>query len=100
QPDGVLLDLMLPLVGGVDILRKIRAQKQFQKLPVIVFTNSYASSMIHEAMEAGATQVFNKAAIMPQAVVDALNRALYPLLPSVASSTSAPPRSTESHRLA
>ena len=29
RPDVVLLDLMLPLINGCDILRKIRAQKAF-----------------------------------------------------------------------
>jgi DNA-binding response OmpR family regulator/HPt (histidine-containing phosphotransfer) domain-containing protein len=72
HPDAVLLDLMLPKMNGVDILKKIRAQSQFQRLPVIVFTNAYVPNMIQEAFGAGATQVFNKATLTPRQVIDSL----------------------------
>ena len=72
HPDAVLLDLMLPKMNGVEILKKIRAQSQFQRLPVIVFTNAYVPNMIQEAFGAGATQVFNKATLTPRQVIDAL----------------------------
>jgi CheY-like chemotaxis protein len=61
QPDGVLLDLMLPKMNGIDILKKIRAQGHFAQVPNVVFTNAYVPNMKQEAFSAGATQVFNKA---------------------------------------
>ena len=76
RPDGVLLDLMLPKMNGVEILKKIRAQAQFQKMPVIVFTNAYVSNMIQESFTAGASAVYNKATLTPRQIVDALNTAL------------------------
>ncbi len=76
QPNAILLDLMLPKMDGIQILKKIRAQKAFQNLPVIVFTNAYLPNMIQEATAAGANQVFNKAALTPRQIVDAINRAL------------------------
>jgi len=60
KPDGVLLDLMLPNMDGIQILRKTRAQKQFETMPIIVFSNSFISGMLDEAVSAGATRVFNK----------------------------------------
>jgi len=76
KPEGVLLDLMLPKMNGIDILKKIRAQGQFQKIPIIVFTNAYVPNMIQEAFGAGATQVFNKATLSPRQILDALHVAL------------------------
>jgi CheY-like chemotaxis protein len=73
HPHGVLLDLMLPKMNGVDILKKIRAQSQFAKIPVIVFTNAYVPNMIQEAQAAGASQVFNKATLTPRQIIDALH---------------------------
>ena len=73
HPDGVLLDLMLPKMNGVDILKKIRAQSQFTQVPVIVFTNAYVPNMIQEAFSAGASQVFNKATLTPRQILDSLN---------------------------
>jgi DNA-binding response OmpR family regulator/HPt (histidine-containing phosphotransfer) domain-containing protein len=73
HPDGVLLDLMLPKMNGVDILKKIRAQSQFANVPVIVFTNAYVPNMIQEAFSAGASQVFNKATLTPRQILDSLH---------------------------
>ena len=56
RPDGILLDLMLPKMNGVEILKKIRAQAQFQKIPVVVFTNAYVTNMIQESFTAGASR--------------------------------------------
>jgi len=77
HPDAVLLDLMLPKMNGVDILKKIRAQAQFQKIPIIVFTNAYVPNMIHESFQAGATQVFNKATLTPRQIIDAIHNAIF-----------------------
>src|SRR6185436_7106161 len=72
HPDVVLLDLMLPKMNGVEILKKLRAQPQFARLPIIVFTNAYVPNMIQEAFSAGASQVFNKATLTPRQILDAL----------------------------
>jgi DNA-binding response OmpR family regulator/HPt (histidine-containing phosphotransfer) domain-containing protein len=77
HPEAVLLDLMLPKLNGIDILKKIRAQTQFQRVPIIVFTNAYVPNMIQEAFQAGATQVFNKATLTPRQVIDALQTAMF-----------------------
>lgn len=90
RPDAILLDLMLPKIDGLQILRKMRAQKQFEKTPILVFTNAYVPNMVQEASQAGATQVFNKAAITPRHVIEALNQALFPNKPAGAASTAPP----------
>jgi DNA-binding response OmpR family regulator len=72
KPHAVLLDLMLPKMNGVDILKKIRAQSQFAHVPVIVFTNAYVPNMIQEAFAAGASQVFNKSTLTPRQILDSL----------------------------
>jgi DNA-binding response OmpR family regulator/HPt (histidine-containing phosphotransfer) domain-containing protein len=77
HPDVVLLDLMLPKMNGIEILKKIRAQPQFLKVPIIVFTNAYVPNMINESFQAGATQVFNKATLTPRQIIEAIYNALY-----------------------
>src|SRR5437867_1565846 len=76
RPDVVLLDLMLPQINGVEILKKIRVQKKFEHLPVIVFTNAYFREMIQDALDAGATQVFHKATLTPRQLLEAVEEAL------------------------
>src|ERR1051326_2455922 len=72
KPDAVLLDLMLPKMNGVEVLRNIMAEKDYNRIPIIVFTNAYVSNMVNEAFLAGATLVFNKASVTAGQILDAL----------------------------
>lgn len=78
KPDAMLLDLMLPKLNGVGLLKKIRAVREFEKLPVIVFTNAYVSNMIHEAFSAGASAVYNKSSVTPRQIIDVFGTLLSP----------------------
>src|SRR5438552_6206693 len=69
-PDVVLLDLMLPEVNGVEVLKFIRAQEITRALPVIVFTNSYAGGLVQAARAAGANKCLSKAMCTPAQLVD------------------------------
>lgn len=75
KPDAVLLDLMLPRMSGLEVLKKIRAVREFEEVPIFVFTNAYVTTMIRDATAAGATSVFNKASATPYQVIDMLNKA-------------------------
>src|SRR5688572_25167449 len=90
SPDAVMLDLMLPRMNGVDVLKKIRSRSEFQHTPVIVFTNAYVPTMINEAYQAGATQVFNKATLTPRQILDALHTAIFSEHPDFTNSGAAP----------
>src|SRR5881394_450380 len=72
-PDAMLLDLMLPKMNGIEILKKMRAQSKFASIPIVVFTNAYVPNMIQEAFSAGASQVFNKATLTPRQILDSLH---------------------------
>lgn len=72
RPDAVLLDLMLPKITGVDVMRQIRAEADFEKLPLIVFSNTYLSNMVQDAWKAGATKCLSKANCTPRQVIDVL----------------------------
>ena len=79
KPDVVLLDLMLPKVNGMDVLKRIRARPEYKTLPVIVFSNSYSADVMQQAWGFGATDVLHKSSTPPRNVVLALVRALQPL---------------------
>jgi DNA-binding response OmpR family regulator len=87
HPDAILLDLMLPKINGVDILKKIRAQAQFARVPVIVFTNAYVPNMIQEAVTAGASHVCNKATLTPRQVLDLVHQLINNTTPTAATGT-------------
>lgn len=72
RPDAVVLDLMLPKMTGVDFMKQIRSQPDFQQLPVIVFSNTYLTNMVQEAWKAGATKCLSKANCTPKQVIEVL----------------------------
>jgi CheY-like chemotaxis protein len=76
KPDGLLLDLMLPKLNGIDLLKKVRAVREFEKLPIVVFTNAYVANMIHEAFSSGASAVYNKSTVTPRQIIDVLTNML------------------------
>jgi CheY-like chemotaxis protein len=50
----VLLDLHLPKIHGLEVLRRIKADEFARKIPVVVLTVSQRDDHIHEALRLGA----------------------------------------------
>jgi CheY-like chemotaxis protein len=76
RPDVVLLDLQLPQVNGIEVLKFIRATPELRSLPVIVFTNAYLGNMVQSAWKAGANKCLTKAICTPRQVVDVVRHTL------------------------
>jgi DNA-binding response OmpR family regulator len=109
QPDALILDLMLPGISGLDVLKQIRASDAFSQLPVVVLSNTYLTSMVQEAWKAGANKCLSKASSTPKSVMDVIRslvqsdsktdapRPLQPYSPVAlpSSSTSNPPRTRD-----
>jgi CheY-like chemotaxis protein len=76
RPDVVLLDLMLPKMTGVELMKQIRSDPDFQHLPIVVFSNTYLTNMVQEAWKAGATKCLSKINCTPKHIIDALRGAL------------------------
>lgn len=71
----VLLDIMLPNMDGMAILRRIRAQKKFEFLPILVITG-VQKALQAQILNAGATLVLSKGEVSPQKLVDAVKEQL------------------------
>ncbi len=76
RPDALLLDLMLPKVTGVDLMKQVRSEADFATMPIIVFSNTYLTNMVQEAWKAGATKCLSKASCTPKHVIEALRTTL------------------------
>jgi DNA-binding response OmpR family regulator/HPt (histidine-containing phosphotransfer) domain-containing protein len=76
RPDALLLDLMLPKVTGVELMKQMRAETDFAQTPIIVFSNTYLSNMVQDAWKAGATKCLSKASCTPKHVIEALRSTL------------------------
>jgi two-component system response regulator len=53
SPRVILLDLKLPLVDGIEVLRRIKADERTSKIPVVVLTSSAEDRDIVETYRLG-----------------------------------------------
>lgn len=53
-PDLIMLDVNLPKITGLDILKKIKQNKIVGKIPIVVFTSSDSASDMEYCYENGA----------------------------------------------
>src|SRR5207237_7393734 len=68
--DLVILDLCLPGINTVELIRNIRLDSAMQSLPVIAFSNPYLSNLARAAVEAGATKCVAKVDNTPEQIVE------------------------------
>jgi len=76
RPDVIVLDLMLPKVTGLELMKEIRAEPDMEKVPLIVFSNTYLTNMVQEAWKAGATKCLSKANCTPRHVLEVIRSTL------------------------
>jgi two-component system response regulator len=60
MPDVVLLDMNLPRVKGLDVLRQIRAAPKTRHLPVVILTSSAKDADVTRSYELGANSFVGK----------------------------------------
>lgn len=60
KPRVILLDLKLPRVNGIEVLRKIKSDERTRKIPVVVLTSSAESRDIKDAYGLGVNSYVTK----------------------------------------
>ena len=60
KPRVVILDLKLPKVNGIEVLRRIKSEEQTRRIPVVVLTSSREDRDIRDAYAAGVNSYVTK----------------------------------------
>lgn len=76
QPELIILDLMLPTISGVEVIKEIRNEPEFAKTPIIVFSNTYLTNLIQDAWRAGANKCLSKANCSPKDFIDVVRHTI------------------------
>src|SRR5581483_1711525 len=69
RPDLIVLNLNIPKLNGVDILRYVRSHKDFKAVPVVVFSNAFMSEMAQRAAAEGANIGLLKSQCSPSQLI-------------------------------
>jgi two-component system response regulator len=72
-PDLIILDLKLPEIGGIEVLRKIKNDKNTKNIPVVIFTSSDDTAELKSSYEMGVNS-FVKKPIIYEEFIDTVKK--------------------------
>lgn len=70
KPDIALLDIMMPKVNGLDVLKHIKGKEGYEDVITVMLTNLGNESTAEEIYKLGATEYIVKADMTPLEVCD------------------------------
>lgn len=68
KPDLILLDIMMPKMGGIEVLEKLKADQSTKNTPVVMLTSLSDEGQLEEALAKGAAKYIRKGDTDPQQV--------------------------------
>lgn len=54
KPDLILLDILMPRIGGMNLLKIIKGDKKLNQIPVLITSNYSSMNYVEEGMRLGA----------------------------------------------
>jgi len=76
RPNIILLDIMMPKINGLDVLKKLKDLPETKDIPVIVLTALIQDRERQEAMDRGADDYIVKSETMPGEVIQKIHSVL------------------------
>jgi len=74
RPDLILLDIIMPKMGGFEVLEEMQKDQELQNIPVIIISNSGQPVEIDRAQKLGAKDWLIKTDFDPQEVIDKVKK--------------------------
>ncbi len=76
KPNLIILDLILPKLHGLEVLKGLKENKETKNIPVIILTNLGDLENIEQALELGATTYMVKADYTLDDIVEKVKKAI------------------------
>lgn len=76
NPDIILLDIMLPIMNGFEVLKNLKKKGLLDKVPVVILSNYGETSNVTEGLVEGAVEYLIKVEHTPEEVVNIVEDAL------------------------
>ncbi len=73
-PDLILLDIIMPRMGGFEVMKELQKDKSFSKIPIIIISNSGQPVELDLAQKLGARDWLIKTDFDPQEVLDKVTK--------------------------
>jgi len=74
KPDLILLDVRMPVLDGIEVLKRLAADGITQWIPVVMLSNIKEAGIVERAMGLGARQYLVKLEITPAEVAAIVGR--------------------------
>lgn len=77
KPDLILLDIVMPKLNGIQVLKKIKADPVINWIPVVMLTNLATGAAIQECLEAGSQGYIIKSDSTPSRLLQEIKKFLW-----------------------
>jgi CheY-like chemotaxis protein len=76
KPDLLLVDLMLPGMSGLDVIKALREDEEFENLQIVAFSTSQAGELLSAVKQANVNLVLTKANNSPKKIIEKIKELL------------------------
>jgi len=73
-PDLILLDIVMPYVDGLEVLKNIKEDERLKKIPIILLTNLSQKEEVDKGLGLGANDYLIKSHFTPSEVMEKINK--------------------------
>ena len=76
RPDAMILDVMMPVMNGFEVLKKLKKDDETKHIPVVILSNYGEMPNITEGLMGGAVEYLIKVEHTPEEVVEVVTDAM------------------------